>query len=117
MNETYSSPVVGKIPRTALKHTFGEQGMNYLYVGWKAFFHHIDFPMQILAGLIRSYPVRSMSIFNMGGAFARARSNGLRHCGSERKFKRFHGYHNGGSEGKIHHTEWLIFKGVANRGY
>jgi uncharacterized protein len=105
MNAMYSSPEEEKIPRTASKPYFGEPGMNYLCAGWKAFFHYIDSPMQILAGLIvGAIRLRSYRIFNMGGAFTRARSNGLRHCGSGRKFKHFHGYHNGGSEGKIHLT-------------
>jgi hypothetical protein len=34
-----------------------------------------------------------------------ARSNGIRHCVNERNFKRFHGHHNGGYEGKIHLTD------------
>jgi uncharacterized protein len=35
----------------------GEPSLNYLCEGWKSFFHHIDFHMQIIAGLIRrGYP-------------------------------------------------------------
>jgi uncharacterized protein len=44
----------GECPKNCFLITStGEQGMNYLCDGWKAFFHHIDFPMQILAELIR----------------------------------------------------------------
>jgi hypothetical protein len=89
-------------------------------VGWKAFFQHIDFPIQILAGLIRrSYLFEVMRILNMGGAFARARSNGFRHCESERKFKRFHGYYNSVQTEKFTSlvNKWLIFRGVVNHGY
>ena len=31
----------------------GEPGLNYLCAGFKEFFHHVDFPMKIMAGLIR----------------------------------------------------------------
>ena len=31
----------------------GEPGLNYLCAGFKEFFHHVDYPMKILAGLIR----------------------------------------------------------------
>ena len=31
----------------------GEVGLNYLCAGFKHFFHHVDFPMKIMAGLIR----------------------------------------------------------------
>ena len=32
----------------------GEGGLNYLCEGYKAFFHHIDGPMRLMAGLLRS---------------------------------------------------------------
>ena len=31
----------------------GEPGLNYLCAGFKLFFHHVDFPMKIMSGLIR----------------------------------------------------------------
>ena len=31
----------------------GEPGLNYLCAGFKEFFHHVDFPMKIIAGLIQ----------------------------------------------------------------
>ena len=44
----------GECPRNRFSLTpDGEPGLNYLCAGYKAFFTHIDQPMQILAGLLR----------------------------------------------------------------
>ena len=32
----------------------GERGLNYLCAGYKSFFNHIDGPMRLMAGLLRS---------------------------------------------------------------
>ncbi|WP_410508776.1 anaerobic sulfatase maturase [Methanosarcina hadiensis] len=71
----------------------GESGLNYLCKGWKAFFQHIDFPMQIMAGLMRrGYPASEvMKILTLDDAFQKVGRNELCPCGSGLKFKRCHG--------------------------
>ena len=64
--------------------------MNYLCNGLKAFFHHIDFPMQILAELIRhGLPASEvMRVLVMEEAFVNARRNDPCPCGSGKKYKK-----------------------------
>jgi uncharacterized protein len=84
----------GECPKSRFLTTpAGEPGLNYLCEGWKVFFRHIDFPMQIMAGLIRrGYPASEvMRVLALEDAFARAGRNDLCPCGSGLKFKRCHG--------------------------
>ncbi len=100
----------GECPKNRFLTTpAGEPGLNYLCVGWKTFFHHIDFPMQILAGLIRrGYPASEvMRVLTLEEAFAKAGRNNPCPCGSGKKFKRCHGQRKDGSEGK-NSTHWPI---------
>lgn len=94
----------GECPKNRfLTTTDCEPGLNYLCEGWKAFFHHIDFPMRIMAGLIRrGYPASEvMRVLNLEEAFTRAGRNDPCPCGSGLKFKRCHGRKNTESNGKI----------------
>jgi uncharacterized protein len=44
----------GECPRNRfIKTPEGEEGLNYLCAGYKAFFNHIDGVMKIMAGLLR----------------------------------------------------------------
>ncbi|MEN8230874.1 MAG: anaerobic sulfatase maturase, partial [Bacteroidota bacterium] len=56
----------GGCPKNRTKHTpDNEYGLNYLCEGYKAFFKHIDQPLQIMAGLLRKNlpPANIMSQF------------------------------------------------------
>jgi uncharacterized protein len=45
----------GECPRNRFIRTpDGEDGLNYLCAAYKAFFHHIDRPMRLMAGLLRN---------------------------------------------------------------
>jgi len=84
----------GECPKNRFLTTpAGEPGLNYLCEGWKAFFRHIDFPMQILAGLIRRgyLATEVMRVLALEDAFDRAGRNEPCPCGSGLKFKRCHG--------------------------
>jgi uncharacterized protein len=63
----------------------GEPKLNYLCEGYKAFFHHIDRPMQVMADLVR----RQRPASEVMGALVS--KNGPCPCGSGRKYKRCHG--------------------------
>ncbi len=73
----------------------GQPGLNYLCAGYKAFFHHIDQPMRIMADLLRQdrAPAEIMQILGAQEreAFATVGRNDPCPCGSGRKFKHCHG--------------------------
>jgi uncharacterized protein len=76
----------------------GEPGLNILCAGYRAFFHHIDRPMRIMADLLRRdrAPAEIMQILAMGErqldeAYANTGRNDPCPCGSGRKFKHCHG--------------------------
>ena len=55
----------GECPRNRFIRTpSGEEGLNWLCAGYKAFFQHIDGPMRTMADLIRNgrYPDEIMQI-------------------------------------------------------
>jgi uncharacterized protein len=69
----------------------GEPGLNYLCAGFKEFFHHVSFPMKIMAGLIRRGREAKEVMGILERAFASVRRNDPCPCGSAHKFKRCHG--------------------------
>lgn len=84
----------GECPKNRFLSTpAGEPGLNYLCEGWKAFFHHINFPMQIIAKLMHmGYPASEvMKVLTLEENFSQAGRNDPCPCGSGKKFKRCHG--------------------------
>ena len=83
----------GECPKNRVLRTpEGEEGLNWLCEGYKAFFTHIDRPMRLLAELVRA----GRPAENLMGLLAALEGGGLeRHapcpCGSGRKFRRCHG--------------------------
>jgi radical SAM protein with 4Fe4S-binding SPASM domain len=69
----------------------GEPGLNYLCAGFKLFFHHVDYPMKIMAGLIRRNREAKEVMEILERAFAGVRRNDPCPCGSGRRFGRCHG--------------------------
>jgi uncharacterized protein len=75
----------------------GEPGLNYLCAGFKQFFHHIDYPARIIAGLIKGgRPADEVTRIlveqeeRWRALFARTGRNDPCPCGSGEKFKRCH---------------------------
>jgi uncharacterized protein len=89
----------GECPKNRFIETpDGEPGLNYLCAGYKAFFHHIDRPMRIMAQLIRQRraPAEIMAILRQEEHEFQARLSRLGRnepcpCGSGRKVKHCHG--------------------------
>ncbi len=69
----------------------GEPGLNYLCLGLTAFFHHVDFPMKIRAGLVRRGREAREVTAILERAFAGVQRNDPCPCGSGHKFKQCHG--------------------------
>jgi uncharacterized protein len=89
----------GGCPRNRFIRTpEGEEGLNYLCAGYKAFFTHVDRPMRLMAGLLRQrrYADEVMGILaeEEGAAektVAVAGRNEPCPCGSGKKYKHCHG--------------------------
>ena len=76
----------------------GEPGLNYLCEGYKAFFTHIDRPMQLMAAELRiGQPAANIKYLlkqeelERQRRFSQTGRNDLCPCGSGRKFKKCHG--------------------------
>lgn len=75
----------------------GEEGLNYLCAGYKAFFMHVDRPMKLMAGLLQRgrYAEEVMGVLaaeesRLLEAVAQAGRNDPCPCGSGRKVKKCH---------------------------
>jgi uncharacterized protein len=69
----------------------GEAGLNYLCTGFKEFFHHVSFPMKIMAGLIRRGHEAKEVMQILDQAFSNINRLDPCPCGSGRKFRQCHG--------------------------
>jgi uncharacterized protein len=69
----------------------GEPGLNYLCLGFKRYFHHIDRPMRVMGELLQQNkaPAEIMALYATEDA-KRGRNDPCT-CGSGRKWKRCHG--------------------------
>jgi len=81
----------GECPKNRFIETpDGEPGLNYLCAGFKLFFQHVDFPMKLMAGLIRRGREAQEVMSILDRAFANVDRNDPCPCGSGRKFKQCH---------------------------
>jgi len=89
----------GGCPKNRILRTRdGDPGLNYLCAGYKAFFTHVDRPMQIMAAELRAgRPPANVMLHlaqeeaELQRRFAHARRNEPCPCGSGLKFKHCHG--------------------------
>jgi uncharacterized protein len=82
----------GECPKNRFIQTpEGEPGLNYLCAGFKEFFHHVDFPMKLMAGLIRRNREAREVMQILDRAFTGVGRNDPCPCGNGRKFKQCHG--------------------------
>ena len=65
----------------------GEPGLNYLCAGFKEFFHHVDFPMKLMAGLIRRNREAWEVMAILERTFTGVERNAPCPCGSGKKYK------------------------------
>jgi uncharacterized protein len=69
----------------------GEPGLNYLCAGFKEFFHHVGFPMKLMAGLMRRGRDAREVMPVLHRAFAGVHGHDPCPCGSGREFADCHG--------------------------
>jgi uncharacterized protein len=69
----------------------GEPGLNYLCAGYKAFFHHVDEPMCLMADALRAGRAPAEIMERYAAEDRRRGRNDPCSCGSGRKWKRCHG--------------------------
>ncbi len=69
----------------------GEPGLNYLCAGFKEFFHHISFPMKIMAGLLRRGRDADEVMQILDQTFAGVHRLDPCPCGSGLKYRQCHG--------------------------
>ncbi|HEY3414788.1 MAG TPA: anaerobic sulfatase maturase [Armatimonadota bacterium] len=72
----------------------GDTGLNYLCTGYKAFFEHVDHPMELMADmLLKGTPAERVMMLLAAepGPYSAVGRNDPCPCGSGRKFKRCHG--------------------------
>lgn len=74
----------------------GEYGLHYLCGSYRQFFRHIDRPMRVMAGLLRSGREACDVMQFMTDEDTRRQANSLCPCGSDRMWERCHGAPLGG---------------------
>ncbi len=86
----------GGCPRNRFIRTpDGEDGLNYLCAGYKAFFTHVDRPMRTMANLLRqgryADEIMSLLVAEEEAQFTKVGRNEPCPCGSGKKYKKCHG--------------------------
>jgi uncharacterized protein len=90
---------------------YGEEGQHYLCPGYKAFFHHVQRPMEAMAHLLRANRPPAELMATYAEEDSRRPRNAVCSCGNGKKWKKCHGAAN--SHERVERLPPMSTKGIS----